>query len=131
LNKNGCGIVTVSEKGESELTTDGREIRMYAVVETGGFQFSVKQGDRVKTPKLDLEPKQKLVLDRVLFIGGEKIKVGCPYVKDARIEAEVIDSGKNEKVMVFKKKRRTKYRRTRGHRQDFTEIRIEKIVAPR
>ncbi len=103
---------------------------MYAIVETGGFQFNVKQGDRIRAPKLELEPKQKLVLDRVLFIGGEQPQVGSPYVEGARVEAEVIGSGKEEKVLVFKKKRRTKYRRTRGHRQDFTEIKIEKIVAP-
>jgi large subunit ribosomal protein L21 len=104
---------------------------MYAVLETGGFQFSVKEGDTIKAPKLKVQPKEKVVLDKVLFIGGEEPKVGSPYVDGAQVEAEVVGSGKEDKVLVYKKKRRTKYRRTRGHRQDFTELRIEKIVSPR
>lgn len=103
---------------------------MYAVLETGGFQFSVKEGDTIKTPKLQSQPNEKVVLDKVLFIGGEKPKVGSPYVEGAKIQAEVVGSGREDKVLVYKKKRRTKYRRTRGHRQDFTELRIEKIVFP-
>jgi large subunit ribosomal protein L21 len=103
---------------------------MYAVVETGGFQFSVKEGDRIRAPKLKVQPDEKVVLDKVLFIGGEEPRAGTPYVTGARVEAEATSEGRSPKVVVFKKRKRVKYRRTRGHRQDFTEIRIDKIIPP-
>jgi large subunit ribosomal protein L21 len=104
---------------------------MYAIVESGGFQFSVKEGDKIRAPRLNAGPKEKLVLDKVLFIGGEAPQVGRPYVSGAQVEAEVIGPGRSPKIVVFKKRKRVKYRRTRGHRQDFTEIRIDKIIPPR
>jgi len=104
---------------------------MYAIVESGGFQFSVKEGDKIRTPKLNVGPKEKLVLEKVLFIGGEEPKVGTPYVPGAQVEAEVIGPGRSPKIVVFKKKKRVKYRRTRGHRQDFTELRIDRIIPSR
>lgn len=103
---------------------------MYAVFETGGVQFSVKEGDRIKAPKLEGQPKDKIVLDKVLFIGGEECRVGSPYIQGAKIEAEVVGSGKGEKVVIFKKKKRTKYRRTTGHRMHYTELKIGKVIAP-
>ncbi len=103
---------------------------MYAILETGGFQFSVKEGERIKIPKLESPPKGKISFDRILFIGGEKSIVGSPYVKDAKVEAEVLTSGKGEKIVVFKKKKRVKYRRLKGHRQDYTEVKIDKIHTP-
>lgn len=103
---------------------------MYAILETGGFQFTVKEAEKVKIPKLDTPIKEKVVFDKILFIGGEKSFIGTPYVKDAKVEAEVITSGKGEKVTVFKKKKRTKYRRTKGHRQGFTEVKINRILLP-
>lgn len=103
---------------------------MYAILETGGFQFSVEEGERVKIPKLQSQPNEKVSFDRILFIGGEKSFIGSPYVKDAKVEAEVIASGKGEKVIVFKKKKSVKYRRMRGHRQECTEVKIHKIVPP-
>lgn len=103
---------------------------MYAILEAGGFQFNVKEGDKIRTPKLGAKPKEKLSFDRVLFIGGEQPLIGAPYVEGARVEAEVLGSGKAEKIVVFKKKKRVKYRRTKGHRQDYTEVRIEKILRP-
>jgi large subunit ribosomal protein L21 len=104
---------------------------MYAVLEAGGFQFSVREGDIIRTPKLQLEAKQKFVFERVLFVGGDQPQVGSPYVEGAKVEAEVLGLGRGDKVTVFKKKRRIKYRRTRGHRQDYTEFRIEKILPPK
>jgi len=103
---------------------------MYAILETGGFQFSVKEGERVKIPKLESPPNEKVSFDKILFIGGEKPLIGSPYVKDAKVEAEVIASGKGEKIIIFKKKKRVKYRRLRGHRQEYTEVKIDKIYTP-
>jgi large subunit ribosomal protein L21 len=103
---------------------------MYAILETGGFQFTVKEEEKVKIPKLDIPIKDKVIFDKILFIGGDKSFIGTPYVKDAKVEAEVISAGKGEKVLVFKKKKRTKYRRIRGHREDFTEVKISRILLP-
>lgn len=101
---------------------------MYAIVESGGFQFSVREGEKVRIPKLEVEPKEKITLDKVLFVGGEKTLIGKPYIDDAKVVAEVVGSGKAEKITVVKFKKRVKYRRKKGHRQEFTEIKIEKIL---
>lgn len=103
---------------------------MYAILEAGGFQFSVKEGERIRIPKLKEQVKKKVIFEKVLFIGGEKIKVGQPYVKNAKVEAAILRSGKGEKISVFKFKRRVKYRRKKGHRQEYTEVKIEKIHSP-
>ena len=103
---------------------------MYAILESGGFQFSVREGENIKIPKLQSRPKDKVSFDKVLFIGGEESFVGTPYLKGAKVEAEVTASGKGEKVIVFKKKKRVKYRRMKGHRQEYTEVRINKIHPP-
>jgi len=104
---------------------------MYAILESGGFQFSVKEGEKIRIPKLQVQPKEKVTLNKVLFIGGEKTLIGTPYIKNAKVKAEVLGSGKGEKVTVFKFKRRVKYRRRKGHRQEYTEIEIEKILRPK
>jgi large subunit ribosomal protein L21 len=103
---------------------------MYAILETGGFQFTVKEADKVKIPKLCTPNQKEVIFDKILFISGEKSFIGTPYIKDAKVEAEVVTSGKGEKITVFKKKKRVKYRRTRGHRQEFTEVKINQIVLP-
>ncbi len=103
---------------------------MYAILETGGFQFSVKEGEKIRIPKLQAQPKERIILDKVLFISGENPQIGAPYVKDAKVEAEILGSGKGEKVTVFKFKRRLKYRKKTGHRQEYTEVKIHKILSP-
>jgi len=104
---------------------------MYAVIESGGFQFNVKEGERVKIPKLEVKPSQKVTFDKVLFLGGEKTLIGKPYVEKAKVEGQVLGSGKGEKITVVKFKKRVKYRRKKGHRQEFTEVKIEKILPPK
>ncbi|MFH1336691.1 MAG: 50S ribosomal protein L21, partial [Candidatus Zixiibacteriota bacterium] len=89
---------------------------MYAILETGGFQFTVKEEDKVKIPKLSEPNQKKVIFDKILFISGEKSFIGTPYIKDAKVEAEVVTSGKGEKITVFKKKKRVIYRRPKGHR---------------
>lgn len=101
---------------------------MYAVIETGGFQISVQEGEKVKVPKLPDHPKEKVSFDKILLVGGERSLIGTPYVRDAKVEAEVLATGKGEKVVVFKKKKRTKYRRNKGYRQEYTEVKIDKIL---
>lgn len=78
---------------------------MYAVLETGGMQLRVQEGEKLKVPKLLAPPKEKVSFDKILLIGGEKPLIGTPYIKDAKVEAEVLASGKGEKITVFKKKR--------------------------
>jgi large subunit ribosomal protein L21 len=104
---------------------------MYAIVETGGMQFKVKEGDKIKVPKLPAQEGEKLSFDKVLLIGEkEKPLIGKPFVKGAKVQAEVLKLGKGEKVTVYKFKKRVKYRRKTGHRQEYCEVKINKIVAP-
>ncbi len=104
---------------------------MYAVIETGGTQFTVEEGASVKIPRIDGTAGDKLTLDKVLLISdGKDPKVGTPYLENASVEAELVAQDKDEKVLIYKYKRRTKYRRTKGHRQDYTEVKITKINAP-
>lgn len=104
---------------------------MYAVIETGGTQFTVEEGILVKIPRIDGTAGDKVTLDKVLLIAnGDKPIVGTPYLDNASVEAELVAQDKAEKVLIYKYKRRTKYRRTQGHRQDYTEVKITKINAP-
>lgn len=101
---------------------------MYAVVETAGLQLRVEEGDVIKLPALVGEPGGSHEFDRVLVIGGEENRVGKPVVEGAKVQATVLSHGKGEKTIIFKKKKRTDYYLKRGHRQDFTELKIEKII---
>ena len=101
---------------------------MYAVIITGGKQYRVKEGDLLEIEKLGAEKGQKVNFDRVLLIEDEgRVLVGTPIVENAVVRAEVVENYKGEKVLIFKKKRRKQYRRTKGHRQELTKVRIEKI----
>lgn len=101
---------------------------MYAVIQTGGKQYRVSEGDVVRVELLEKEPKQSVVFDRVLLIAEDSdLKVGQPLLKGATVEAEVIRHDRAKKVFIFKKKRTTTYQRTQGHRQGFTEVRIKGI----
>lgn len=104
---------------------------MYAVVESGGLQFSVAEGDVIRVPKIDAEPGASHDLDKVLVVAGsEQPLVGQPYVSGAKVESEIVGHGRHDKVNVFKFKRRVKYRRLRGHRQHYTELKVGRIVVP-
>jgi len=101
---------------------------MYAVIQTGGKQYRVSEGDVVRVELLEKEPKQSVVFDRVLLVAKDSdVTVGQPIVKGATVEAEVIRHDRAKKVIIFKKKRTTTYQRTQGHRQGFTEVRIKGI----
>jgi large subunit ribosomal protein L21 len=103
---------------------------MYAVFQTGGKQFRAEPGTRIRVPTLDVEPGASVTFDHVLLAGdgGEKVFVGAPTVEGASVKAEVIRHGRGDKVIVFKRKRRKGYRRKQGHRQNFTEVRIDEIA---
>ena len=104
---------------------------MYAVFQVGGFQYTAEEGVTVQVPLMKAGEGDKFDIEEVMLISdGDNSQVGQPFVENAKIEAEVLGDGKGDKVIVFKKKRRTKYRLTQGHRQDFTEIKINKISAP-
>ena len=101
---------------------------MYAVVEIAGQQFKVAKADKIMVPKIESEIGAKLMFDKVLLLGDEKqTKIGTPYLSGSQIEAKVIGHLKDDKVLVFKKKKRKGYRVRRGHRQQFTEIEVVKV----
>jgi len=103
---------------------------MYAVFETGGKQYRAEPGTRVRIPTLQAEPGEKVTFDQVLLAGeeGAQIHVGTPTVSGATVTAEILRHGRSPKIMMFKRKRRDGYRRKKGHRQGFTEIRIDAVA---
>ena len=101
---------------------------MYAIIKSGGKQYRVKKGEKLKLEKLDTEIGKKIVFDEVLSVGeGVDLKIGTPYLKDAKVEAKVIDEGKSKKIEVIKFKRRKNYRRNFGHRQHYSLVEITNI----
>jgi len=101
---------------------------MFAVIEAGGKQYRVAQGDKLKVEKMETEEKVDFVFDKVLLVNTDKgIKVGSPYVKGAKVEAKILRDGKAKTVVVFKYKPKKRYRVKKGHRQRFTEVEIVKI----
>jgi large subunit ribosomal protein L21 len=104
---------------------------MYAVFQLSGFQYSVSEGDVIRVPRQAAEEGGALDISEVLMVNdGENAHIGRPFVENAKVEAEVLGQGKDDKVLIYKYKRRTKYRRRQGHRQDYTELKINRIVAP-
>lgn len=103
---------------------------MHAVILTGGKQYRVKEGDLLSVEKIGAENGHKYDFGQVLLIeDGENVLIGTPVLAGALVRAEVVETYKDEKVLVFKKKRRKQFRRTRGHRQQLTKVRIEGIYA--
>ncbi|MCP4950822.1 50S ribosomal protein L21 [Arenicellales bacterium nBUS_48] len=103
---------------------------MYAVVQTGGKQYRLGVGDNVRVEKLAGELGEVVELPKVLVIGdGEKVSIGDPVIAGASVKAEIVGHGRDKKIRVFKMKRRKKYRRTQGHRQSFTQLRVTEITS--
>ncbi len=101
---------------------------MYAVVRSGGKQYRVNQGGSLRVEKLPGEVGSSITLDDVLMIGGDgDVKIGTPRVDGAQITGTIVAQGRGQKIRVFKMKRRKGYRRSQGHRQDYTEIRVDEI----
>ena len=103
---------------------------MYAIVRTGGKQYQVACGDRLRVEKLEGNIGDTVTLDDVLLIAdGETITVGKPVIENAKVTAKIFEQGRDKKIIVFKKKRRHGYRLKRGHRQSFTSLHIQEISA--
>lgn len=105
---------------------------MYAVIETGGKQYRVAQGDVIEIERAEPTGKAKNAIhfDRVLMVGGDKgVQVGDPVVGGAKVTGKLLDEFRGDKVMVFKKKRRKGYKKLRGHRQELMRVEIQKIQA--
>lgn len=101
---------------------------MYAVIETGGKQYQVQEGDVVFVEKLDVLPDETVTLDKVLAVGKEDgLSVGSPYVKGASVSAKVLKNGKGKKITVFTYRPKKDSKRKMGHRQPYTQIKIESI----
>lgn len=101
---------------------------MYTIVDIGGTQCKVEKGALLNVPKIDLEVGKKVEFDRVLLlVDNDKVQIGTPVVKDVKIKATILAHAKDKKVMVFKKKRRKTYQKKNGHRQEYTEIKIDGI----
>ncbi|WP_164216361.1 50S ribosomal protein L21 [Virgibacillus sp. YIM 98842] len=102
---------------------------MYAIIETGGKQLKVEEGQEIFVEKLDTDAEETVTFDKVLFLGGDDVKVGAPYVEGATVTAKVEKQGRQKKVTVFKYKPKKNYKRKQGHRQPFTKLVIDKIQA--
>lgn len=99
---------------------------MYAIIATGGKQYKVSEGDIIKVEKLDAEAGATVTFDQVLAVSGDSLKVGAD-VKNAAVTATVMEQGRSRKVIVYKYKRKSGYHKKNGHRQYFTEVKIDKI----
>ncbi len=103
---------------------------MYAVIRTGGKQYKVAAGGKLKVESLPAEVGSEIELHDVLMVAdGDNVRIGAPVVAGASVKATVLSHGRGEKVMIFKMRRRKHYRKTQGHRQNYTEIRIDGINA--
>ncbi len=102
---------------------------MYAIIETGGKQYKVEQGDVVFIEKLNVEAGEAVTFDKVLVVGGDDLKVGAPYVEGATVSANVVKNGKDKKIIVYKYKPKKGYHKKQGHRQPYTKVEITAINA--
>ena len=100
---------------------------MYAIIETGGKQFKVEEGQTIYVEKLNVEEGGSVTFDKVLFVGGDDVKVGSPVVEGATVTGKVEKQGKDKKIIVFKYKAKKNNRKKQGHRQPYTKVTIEKI----
>ncbi len=103
---------------------------MYAVIKTGGKQYRVAAGEKIKVEQIPADVGSQITLDQVLMVGeGESVKIGAPVISGATVTASVLSHGRHDKVKIFKMRRRKHYQKHQGHRQNYTEIRIEAISA--
>ncbi len=103
---------------------------MYAIVETGGKQYKVQEGSRVRVESLPNAKGEEISLEKVLLVGGDAgIQVGKPLVSGAKVTAQVVDQDRGPKIIVFKKRSKKTYKKTQGHRQNYTELLIKSITA--
>ena len=103
---------------------------MYAVIKTGGKQYRVTVGEKLKVEQIPADVDSQITIDQVFMVGeGESVKIGTPVVAGATVTATVVSHGRHDKVKIFKMRRRKHYQKHQGHRQNYTELRIEAIAA--
>ena len=103
---------------------------MYAVIKTGGKQYRVVAGEKLKIEQIPADVGAEITLDQILMVGeGESVQIGTPLLTGAAVKATVLSQGRHDKVTIFKMRRRKHYQKHQGHRQNYTEIRIDDIVA--
>ena len=127
--RNGRGRGPLSELSRRyPIRRPKAEALMYAIVEIAGKQFKVQADQKLYIPRQKAQVDDTITFDRVLLVAdGDEVQVGAPTVADASVTAKVLDHVKGDKVMVFKKKRRKRYRVTRGHRQQYTQVQIDAL----
>ena len=103
---------------------------MFSIIEQAGFQFKVTPGEKIKVPLIDAETGSEIAIDNVLLAAeGDTVLIGTPHIENATVMAKVVEHGKNDKILIVKKKRRKDYQRKNGHRQPFTTLEILSINA--
>ena len=123
-------LVFLSSTISGEFFDFEEEILLYAIIETGGKQFKVSEGDVITVEKLDVSAGENFVFDKVLAVVGEGEPVfGTPNISGASVDASILGNGKGKKIVVFKYKAKKGYRNKKGHRQPFTKVKIDKINA--
>lgn len=103
-------------------------MKKFSVIETGGKQYKVSAGDKLKVEKLSVEAGGAFMFDKVLLkADGDRVEVGMPYLSGEKVEAKVLNQGRDKKKIVFRYHSKTRYRKKKGHRQPFTEVEIAKV----
>jgi large subunit ribosomal protein L21 len=124
-----AGGVILAGSVKIRLQIQVEEVNMYAVIKTGGKQYRVAAGEKIKVEQIAADVGQEIVFDQVLAVGnGAELKVGTPLVSGATVTVTVLSHGKHDKVRIFKMRRRKHYQKRQGHRQQFTELQIGAIV---
>ena len=101
---------------------------MFTIIETGGKQYKVSPGQKIKIEKLSAKEGDNFIFDKVLLsVDGENVKIGAPYVEGAKVEGKILKQGRDKKKIVFKYHSKTRYRKKKGHRQHFTEVLISSL----
>ncbi|HEY0078574.1 MAG TPA: 50S ribosomal protein L21 [Pyrinomonadaceae bacterium] len=99
----------------------------YAIIRSGGKQFRVEEGSTVRVPSLNKRAGESVELEALVISGDDGVKIGSPAVEGATVAGTVVDHGRGDKIIVFKMKRRKQYKRTQGHRQNYTTVKIDSI----
>ena len=101
---------------------------MYAIIKTGGKQYRINIGDKIKIEKINLNIGKSMIFEKVLIIGNKSnIKIGKPFILGVKVKAKIVSQNKREKIKIFKMQRRKNYRKSQGHRQEYTEVYIKEI----
>jgi large subunit ribosomal protein L21 len=130
LWRGGGEAVILLEIRGAVITHFPRNLPMYAVIKTGGKQYRVAAGEKLKVEQIPADIGQEITLDQVLSVGeGDQLKIGTPFVSGAVVKAKVLAHGRHDKVLIFKMRRRKHYQKHQGHRQNYTEIQIGDITA--